>query len=380
LKIIKSKSGLKIQNNEIPYNLDEYDNIEMIKPDNTDMIIGAPFNDLDPYGDDFPKDRNNSKNFVKDNIMKIKQEGFEMQKLDEMPQDIQGLEDLKEFDNQFSQYNKIKTEEVETEINILEKNDLIEVYSFITKYNGTIQCSFWSNIILNNHIKVYCPECSHSVYYKVPKEKYEQKMAGTIPSNPKIYFEKDEFKSLGTKQKFSSVPRQKQNRRYKGSYRNKTPMIYCLNCLRNGIELGNHKNTHCYKILDKLEQPVFNDNFALNEEATYVHGILEWGMDNWVTLNSFLENEKDWKDLFNRFYAYYYDIYSFTNDKEDPIKYLENQRHQDPNLKEKAIQAMIDSLVISKNSKGNSLLTIFINLGKILINKEAIDKNLLKEK
>ena len=133
---------MKIQNNEIPYNLDEYDNIEMIKPDNTDMIIGAPFNDLDPYEDDFPKDRNNSKNFVKDNIMKIKQEGFEMQKLDEMPQDIQGLEDLKEFDNQFSQYNKIKTEEVETEINVLEKNDLIEVYSFITKYNGTIQCSF----------------------------------------------------------------------------------------------------------------------------------------------------------------------------------------------------------------------------------------------
>lgn len=347
---MKDNNWLEDPKNEIAYNLGEYDSNEGVQQNRGEIEINVTFEDGDLYNNNLTKDRNMRRDFMKEGGVEILEE----------PKNIEEIGSVDMFENPMNPLTILKTNEVEKDVNVWERNNLIDVYSYVAGFNGTVQWSLCHTMIGNNQIKIYCPECTSSNYIKISKETYESKIGGKIPSNLKIFSEKDEFKTLGTKQKFSTVPKQKQQRKYKGSNRRKYPVIYCINCLKNGIELGYHKNTHSYKILDKLEQPVFNNNYTLIEEATFINGITKWGIDNWFTLDKHFENEKDWKDLFNRFYTYYYDISVLTGNRDDPMKYLMNSKHQDPHLKDKAVKAMLESIVITKDSEGKYLNEILI--------------------
>lgn len=87
---------------------------------------------------------------------------------------------------------------------------------------------------------------------------------------------------------------------------NKTPFIYCFSCFRQGKEHWNHKNSHSYMIIDKLDYQVFEQDWTLAEEAQFIKGIENCGIDNWCTLAEHLHYIKNIKELFAHFYTFFY--------------------------------------------------------------------------
>ena len=88
---------------------------------------------------------------------------------------------------------------------------------------------------------MYCPECSHADYNRISLEEYNKKILSIKNSNSQIFSEKDEFRNLGTREKFADQNKQKKARRNKNNRVYKEPVIFCFNCLKTGNEGDFHK-------------------------------------------------------------------------------------------------------------------------------------------
>lgn len=328
---------------EDPYAFDDYQNL--IKQDangGSNSIMGEEFG----HEGSFPKMNKEGKNLIKEDIFEIKQEL--------PPKEIQGMDDFKIIEPTPEQKIKVEMEE-EKNTRVMEKADLIDSYSFVSRFNGEVLCFICNQHIPAEWVKVLCVECSQSSYFEVPIEDYEKTISGNRRGYQNITSERDEFKSVGTKMKFSNNSRPKAARRGRTPNKAKEPYIYCLKCLRSGNEAFDHLKTHSYTILNKLDQKLFTDTFTLGEEAALIHGIQKWGVDNWSTLSSHLKNSKDYRELWNHFYTYYYDIFAHSGNSEDPLKTL-----KDRSLRALATPklSMPSSLILSKLPHGKSLFLI----------------------
>mmetsp|Transcript_3444 Transcript_3444/g.3200 ORF Transcript_3444/g.3200 Transcript_3444/m.3200 type:complete len:229 (-) Transcript_3444:167-853(-) len=148
--------------------------------------------------------------------------------------------------------------------------------------------------------------------------------------------------------KFTSNEKPKVVRRGRTPNKPTDPFIFCLDCLRNGKENFDHFKTHSYHIVDKLEQSLFTNSFNVKEESAFIHGVAKWGLDNWRTLSRHLNHSKDYKELCNHFYSYYYDVYAISEGSKDPLKYLKNRSNHDIDLANRVINALTQSMVLSK--------------------------------
>jgi len=134
-------------------------------------------------------------------------------------------------------------------------------------------------------------------------------------------------------------------------------------------------------ILDKLDFPVFDEDFTLSDEAGFITGLNMWGIDNYLTLCENLQHDKDCKDLFVHFYSYYYDIFAMTDSHNDPIKKLKEIRYSDS--AHKAINAVLSSLAITKNQDSEEVIKSTLEPGqspesaeaKIKTNEDIMKKN-----
>ncbi|CAN0237519.1 unnamed protein product, partial [Laminaria digitata] len=48
----------------------------------------------------------------------------------------------------------------------------------------------------------------------------------------------------------------------------KSTVDLCTECFAKGTELGGHKKTHAYRVVDKLETPVYTDDWTAAEELS----------------------------------------------------------------------------------------------------------------
>jgi transcriptional adapter 2-alpha len=54
----------------------------------------------------------------------------------------------------------------------------------------------------------------------------------------------------------------------------------CVECFSVGAELSPHKNDHAYRVLTKIDFPVFADDWGADEELLLLEGIEMFGMGN----------------------------------------------------------------------------------------------------
>lgn len=55
----------------------------------------------------------------------------------------------------------------------------------------------------------------------------------------------------------------------------------CVNCFANGKETEQHRNYHDYHIINKLDFPLFYDDWKAEEELLLIEGIEKFGFGNW---------------------------------------------------------------------------------------------------
>jgi transcriptional adapter 2-alpha len=55
----------------------------------------------------------------------------------------------------------------------------------------------------------------------------------------------------------------------------------CVECFSVGVELGGHKNTHAYRVMDYLAFPLFEPHWGADEEILFLEAIDVFGIGNW---------------------------------------------------------------------------------------------------
>lgn len=70
-----------------------------------------------------------------------------------------------------------------------------------------------------------------------------------------------------------------------------TDFMLCGDCFCAGVELGNHKNNHKYKVADCLEFPLFVKDWSVSDELALLEGRIAnpfASVNSWtVTLSQF---------------------------------------------------------------------------------------------
>uniref|UniRef100_A0A7S3JP72 Transcriptional adapter 2 n=1 Tax=Euplotes harpa TaxID=151035 RepID=A0A7S3JP72_9SPIT len=99
--------------------------------------------------------------------------------------------------------------------------------------------------------------------------------------------------------------------------KNSLPFIECLECLRKGREKNDHKHDHSYYILDRMDFPLFVNDWTAQDEMMLLKGISQSGIDNWPEISQQL-GFKAPSDCEAQFYSFYY------KSIEDPIPRIED--------------------------------------------------------
>lgn len=58
----------------------------------------------------------------------------------------------------------------------------------------------------------------------------------------------------------------------------------CVECFSVGVELGEHKNTHSYRVMDYLAFPLFEPHWGADEELLLLEAIDTFGIGNWQAI------------------------------------------------------------------------------------------------
>jgi hypothetical protein len=66
----------------------------------------------------------------------------------------------------------------------------------------------------------------------------------------------------------------------------------CVECFSVGVELGDHKNTHAYRVMDYLAFPLFELHWGADEEILFLEAIDMYGIGNWQAIAEHV-GEKD---------------------------------------------------------------------------------------
>lgn len=71
----------------------------------------------------------------------------------------------------------------------------------------------------------------------------------------------------------------------------------CVNCFANGVEFNNHKKNHDYHIINKLNFPLFYENWNAEEELLLLEGLEKFGFGNWNSIAEAIGTDKTKEDV-----------------------------------------------------------------------------------
>jgi hypothetical protein len=112
-------------------------------------------------------------------------------------------------------------------------------------------------------------------------------------------------------------------------------------------------------IIDKLDYPVFEEDWNLMDETKFITGLEKCGIDNWVTLCSQMN---DSKNIFSHFYTFFYDITKLaTQSGEDPISFSKIDNVDESKLLKIANDSFVKSCILYANS---TVTWDYLNLNK----------------
>lgn len=209
--------------------------------------------------------------------------------------------------NQFQRESSYAPQEEEDadECDILMDSSLIHLYWYLAVFNTKLICFLCRNRIDFDHIKIFCPEWSESEFLHTKISDYKD--FDPVKAQNNLFDPSFESNILGEKFKFW-IDEPRGYKKFKFTKKEKDlPFIYCIECFRHGVEKFNHKNTHKYMLIDKMDYPVFESDWTLFDELQFWGGLEKCGIDNWHVLSEYLSNVKTIEDLFTHFYTFYYD-------------------------------------------------------------------------
>ncbi|KAI9207154.1 uncharacterized protein BJ171DRAFT_292331 [Polychytrium aggregatum] len=78
----------------------------------------------------------------------------------------------------------------------------------------------------------------------------------------------------------------------------------CLDCFARGVELGGHRNIHCYRIMEMLDFSIFDDEWDAEEELMLVEGLELFGLGNWDQISEHIgtKNKLECAKHYNEIY------------------------------------------------------------------------------
>lgn len=59
----------------------------------------------------------------------------------------------------------------------------------------------------------------------------------------------------------------------------------CVECFSVGVELGDHKNSHSYRVMDFLAFPLYDPAWGADEELLLLEAIDMYGIGNWTAVS-----------------------------------------------------------------------------------------------
>ncbi|KAJ1970142.1 Transcriptional adapter ada2 [Dimargaris xerosporica] len=59
----------------------------------------------------------------------------------------------------------------------------------------------------------------------------------------------------------------------------------CVSCFSKGIEIGDHKNYHKYKVVTPNFFPIYTEDWSADEELLLIEGIQQAGLGNWIDVS-----------------------------------------------------------------------------------------------
>jgi transcriptional adapter 2-alpha len=85
-------------------------------------------------------------------------------------------------------------------------------------------------------------------------------------------------------------------------------LYLCLDCLRKGTTGETaHNQTHKYFPYDKLDFPIFTEDWKASEELKLIQGIMKCGMGNWTDIQEQYVKEKKPSQVEEHYHSFYYE-------------------------------------------------------------------------
>lgn len=69
-----------------------------------------------------------------------------------------------------------------------------------------------------------------------------------------------------------------------------------MNCFANGAEFQSHKKDHSYHVINKLNFPLFAENWNADEELLLLEGLEKCGFGNWGDIAEHIATDKTKED------------------------------------------------------------------------------------
>jgi len=79
----------------------------------------------------------------------------------------------------------------------------------------------------------------------------------------------------------------------------------CMDCFRMGAEIFPHSSSHKYMVIEKLDYPLFEDDWLAIEEVLLLDGIASCGLDNWADIANYV-GSKTADECCKHYYSVYY--------------------------------------------------------------------------
>ncbi len=71
----------------------------------------------------------------------------------------------------------------------------------------------------------------------------------------------------------------------------------CMNCFLNLCEFNNHTPKHSYRLINKLNFPLFVEDYTAEEELLLLEGLEKKGFGNWADIAEAIGSDKSKEEL-----------------------------------------------------------------------------------
>ena len=85
----------------------------------------------------------------------------------------------------------------------------------------------------------------------------------------------------------------------------KPELEFCPECFAVGVEIGEHKKTNNYEIVDAVRVPLLSEDWAADEEARLLEALMQFGYGNWIDVSAHVGGNKTSAECerhYDRFY------------------------------------------------------------------------------